>query len=501
MIFLKYFSQIKVHQVFLLFFPLAVAFGGTVNPVYAGPKKVTQFSFDRFIPERLTDPVDISLRQARLLGVFDHQSEDLADYIYRDAISQGLYGVSLEEGRRGGILYQQSRGQREAGYQGKIARILQQRDYQVHQSIVKRYDAPGFVNDYYLKTLAGYQGNFALALDSYSPAGIRGNHLYVMIGNGVDRPTPSFLGNFFQISFMKWITEHELFVGFLDGSWVTFEIRPSAVRRVIHQFNAAGAPHLRYVNGVHYLPDTEEMIVGYSGGGFQRVSMQSPLIINQLTIQHTDITAFEFSHDNRHLAVATQSAGVFIYQWPSLDLVHNIPVSAGATKALAWHPLKPLIAIGTGSLDHRVMIYDVRARRVKFEQDVTAQVMDIAWTQAGTELVATLGYVAPEAGAGVANSILVWSVIDQQEVFDVRALNEFPTVFGRALSMFVSSEQQDGRSVITIHALNADLDGSVVLVRFTRSAPKKEQTFGQSRALNPSDSHLMFDSKLFSTIR
>lgn len=102
MIFLKYFSQIKVHQVFLLFFPLAVAFGGTVNPVYAGPKKVTQFSFDRFIPERLTDPVDISLRQARLLGVFDHQSEDLADYIYRDAISQGLYGVSLEEGRRGG---------------------------------------------------------------------------------------------------------------------------------------------------------------------------------------------------------------------------------------------------------------------------------------------------------------------------------------------------------------------------------------------------------------
>ena len=274
MILLKYFSQTKVKQVSALVLPLIVAFCETVNPVFAGPKKVTRFSIDRFIPERLTDPAEIRLREARLLGVFDTQPEDLADFIFRNAISQGIYGVSLEEGRRGRILYNQSRGQGETGNEGKIASILQQRDYQVHQSIVRRYDAPGFVNDYYLTTLAGYQGNFALALDSYSPTGIRSNHLYLMIGNGVERPTPSFLGNFFQVSFMKWITEHELFVGFLDGSWVTFEIRPPAVRRVIHQFNAAGAPHLGYVNGVYYLPDTEEMIVGYSGGGFQRVSRQ-----------------------------------------------------------------------------------------------------------------------------------------------------------------------------------------------------------------------------------
>ena len=460
---------------------------------------------DRFIPERTNDPITLAIRDLQSEDFFrESKTESLEQFLFRESLSRRLLGVSLEEGSRRSILFPGKSFGSSAQVSTDIGEVLRKRDYKAEHGFLKTYDAPGFTNNYFFRTLAVKGGDIAVALREYSEEDdFEVDSLYLMLKttepeSGVVRVGASIE----QVSFMKWLNDKDLFIGKDNGVWSLTRVNSAHDVPILYFFDpntVPFGPHLvvapqTCVIGARYLSSDQDLLVGYASGEFVRFDLRplaqglppNRVLVHQLP---PDLVSFEMTADKSHLAVGTRNRGVSIHQWPSFHQVAEIRVEDAATKALSWHPNQKWLAIGAGAGDRRVMIYSLDKNKVLFEHDTRRQVCDVAWSARGTELVASLGYRMRQtaelnaavdgaegidgdasAAAGESNSsLIVWAVAKHADGVCLRAISGLPEIKGRALSLFLDDQEMGGRIFTRAHVLAEDGDGVIMSMRWSRA--------------------------------
>ena len=492
----------KLFFMFSRFFFLLVAFLGLgenlhyfeysifCTSAWGAPKKVDVDRFrvsqsDRFIPERTFNPDELSLRSLRMSGFFDSAPpEDVENFLFKESLTQQMLGVSLEEGRRGGILFHTKVSPSAFSHLRDVARVLDQRKYDVESGVERKLDAPGFINNFYFRTFASRGDKFVVVLERLDDAtGRVAYDLYGMfLENGASKVRV--LGSSSDpVTHLQWLNQDDLFIGFQSAGFTILEVtRFSSHLGVRASFDAGvyalqqGVPELGMVVGASYLGSPRKLLVGFSQGkvlNFTAGKEGPKVAVSELA---HEMISLELSPNQAHLAVGSRDHGVSIYEWPKLKLTHHVPVKEGcAVKALAWHPNSLWLAVGTGRTDHRLMVYSLSAKRNFFEQDVKAQVTDLAWSESGTELVSTLGFPSDERGEALDATLLLWAVVEDGVGVDLKRLLGFPALNGRVLSVVLDTSESLGRLFTRVRVLASDGDGTVVTFKYSRAQPKQEK--------------------------
>jgi WD40 repeat protein len=460
--------------------------GPTVRPLGRG---------DRFIADRLTHPGWLDVRQLKFEGFFDSCSDDVQTFIRQDTLSRHLLGVSLNEGKNSKVLSPSSALSRSSTQLAQRDSrdwtvFLKERNYHVEPSVLIRYDAPGFINNSLFRVMDGNQGDFVVALEAESDdTGTASDDIYFVSNDPVPGVGPVLLTSSNEpISFMKWLSKTELFIGKYNGSWTLLRVKNPKQFETLFVFDAPtmatslgleGRVSLSHVIGVQYFESQKLLLVGYSDGKFLRVDLaslsQSPQVALSTAYEAgSGVVRFEFSSNHEYVAVATKDHGVWIHEWPSFRLVDHFTVSDGSVRTLSWHPQKQWLAIGTGKVDHRVYVYSPLEKKVLLERDVKLQVADMAWSAMGSELVIGLDYPHEEGVQVPESFLLILAIVADSGVLQVKTLGGGPQVKGPVLSIFLDTREKNDRVSTRVHYLSQELDGCVASMRYSRMKSSHE---------------------------
>ena len=464
---------------------------------FAGPKVRQLGRGDRFIADRLTHPGWLEVRQLKFEGFFDSCSDDVQTFIRQDTVSRHLLGVSLNEGKNSRVLSPSSAlsrtftqlAQRES-HDWTV--LLKERSYHVESSALIRYDAPGFITNSLFRVMDGNQGDFSIALEAEAAeAGTVSDDIYLVSNASEPGVGPVRLTSSSEpISFMKWLSKTELFIGKCNGSWTLLRVKNSKQIETLFVFDAPtmatslgleGRVSLSHVIGVQYFESQELLLVGHSDGKFLSVDLSSlsqslQVALSPVYEAGSGVVRFEFSSDREYVAVATKDHGVWIHEWPSFQLVDHFKVPHGSVRALSWHPEKRWLAVGTGKLDHRVYVYSPFEKKILLERDVKLQVADMSWSAMGSELVIGLGYPdEAEAQAQAPESfLLILAIVEDAGALHIKTLGGGPQVKGPVLSMCLDAQEKDNRVLTRVHYLSDEFDGCVSAVRYSRMKSSHE---------------------------
>ena len=475
----------NVFQVILLFLIIGVSAEEGMrweqfsSLAWAGPKKVIRG--DRFIPDRSFDLNVLAVKSLRFEGFFDSQPDDVSSFLRQDQISRHLLGVSLEDGKKGKILFPGLMDSGEVIRDHQSSSIFRQREYIVEPGIDQAYDAPGVIDHFFYRTVSNYGQNFATVLESIDEETdeLQYNIYLNLFKNEV--PTVIDAGSSIEpITFMKWLSENDVFVGFKGGRWKIIEVNPATNTTQVKRDVFAGSSHAHAgdlsrdeIVGAYYLEPSKDLLVGFSNGDLIKFNLSN----DQTLVFHFDVgmMRFEFSSSRSHLAIGTQRSGVLIYEWPSMHLVEHIPVTSGcAVTALNWHPERNWLAMGSRVTDHRMIIYSLEKRKRLYEADVKAEVTDIAWSELGTELVVALGDSPSFQMEELNNSILVWALVDDGQSIKLKSLSGYPAVQEKTLALMLDDRESGGRIYTRIRALALGEWGIVTSFRFSKKNQKKQ---------------------------
>ena len=92
-----------------------------------------------------------------------------------------------------------------------------------------------------------------------------------------------------------------------------------------------------------------------------------------------------FSPDGRHLVSSSSDHTARLWSIPDLKLLAVLAAQLDDVEMSAFHPRRELIA--TASRDHGARVYDFQGRLCVQFTGHTADVISIAWSADGTELI------------------------------------------------------------------------------------------------------------------
>ncbi|XP_014226887.1 fizzy-related protein homolog [Trichogramma pretiosum] len=167
---------------------------------------------------------------------------------------------------------------------------------------------------------------------------------------------------------------------------------------------------------------------------FQR-DVRTPCITpdRKLGAHRQEVCGLKWSPDNQYLASGGNDNRLYVWNMHSLSPVQTYTEHLAAVKAIAWSPHHHgLLASGGGTADRCIRFWNTLTGQPMQCVDTGSQVCNLAWSKHSSELVSTHGYSQ--------NQILVWKY---------PSLTQVAKLTGHSYRVLYLAMSPDGEAIVT----------------------------------------------------
>ncbi|OXU30723.1 hypothetical protein TSAR_002008 [Trichomalopsis sarcophagae] len=163
--------------------------------------------------------------------------------------------------------------------------------------------------------------------------------------------------------------------------------------------------------------------------------VRTPCLVSErkLGAHRQEVCGLKWSPDNQYLASGGNDNRLYVWNLHSLSPVQTYTEHLAAVKAIAWSPHHHgLLASGGGTADRCIRFWNTLTGQPMQCVDTGSQVCNLAWSKHSSELVSTHGYSQ--------NQILVWKY---------PSLTQVAKLTGHSYRVLYLAMSPDGEAIVT----------------------------------------------------